>query len=335
MARVTQRAVQCIVVVDVAIGAKPRRHRVRSCQLETGGRVVKRSVSPQHGVMTRFAGSRKTCRHVRHRSRRIVVVRQVARDACRASQVVVVVDVAVRTLPRRHGVRTGQRESHGRMVESRVRPTCCVVAGVTSLREIRGHVIRIRRPLVIRQMAGHAGRAVQRVVVVDVTVRTLSRRYGVSARQRKSGVVVVKRRIHPVDGVMACLAGLREVGGNVIRVRSVFEISQVTGDAGCAVQRVIVVDVAVGAQPGRHGVHASQRKSGGGVIEASIGPLHRVVALLASGRESGMRHRSRCRIVVILVATDARRDRDVVVVVDMAVRALPRRNRMRTGQRKS
>ncbi len=63
-------------------------------------------------------------------------------------------------------------------------------------------------------------------------------------------------------------------------------------------------------------------KPGGGVIELAVGPLDGVVALSqVVGKPvcgTGV-----CRVVVVgLVARDASRDRDVVVVVDVAVGAL-------------
>jgi hypothetical protein len=71
------------------------------------------------------------------------------------------------------------------------------------------------------------------------------------------------------------------------------------------------------------------------MVKLTVGPLHRVVALLASRGESLMRHRSDCGVVVVLMATHAGRAGDVVIVVDVAVGALPGWNDMRSGQRKS
>jgi hypothetical protein len=65
------------------------------------------------------------------------------------------------------------------MVESGVRPHTGVVAQFTLLRESGSHVIRIRRPLKILEMAGNASGAFELVVVVDVAVDTLSWRHGV------------------------------------------------------------------------------------------------------------------------------------------------------------
>ena len=56
------------------------------------------------------------------------------------------------------------------------------------------------------------------------------------------------------------------------------------------------------------------------MIELAIGPLNRVMALLARGREAAV-GRVLCILEVILVTGNARRIRDVVVVVDMAVGA--------------
>ena len=93
--------------------------------------------------------------------------------------------------------------------------------------------------------------------------------------------------------------------------------------------------MAIGALARRHGVRPSQREPGGRVIELAIRPRHHVVTLLASGRETRVRNRSSRGIEVVLVATDARRTRDVVDVVDVAVRTLPRRHHVRTCQRES
>jgi hypothetical protein len=51
------------------------------------------------------------------------------------------------------------------------------VALVAGLREVRSHVVRIRRSLEILQVARHAGGAAQVVVIVDVAIGTSARRY--------------------------------------------------------------------------------------------------------------------------------------------------------------
>jgi len=116
-------------------------------------------------------------------------------------------------------------------------------------------------------------------------------------------------------------------------VRCALVILQVAGHACGAAQSVVVVEVAIGALPRRHGVQARQRKSGGGVIEFAVGPLHGVVALLARGGEAGVGYWCCGAVVSGLVTTDARRAGDAVVVVDVTVAALPRRHSVRASQR--
>jgi len=89
---------------------------------------------------------------VRHRRSRRVVVGLVATDAGGRRDVVVVVDVAVRALARRHGMRAGQREPGGRVVKRCRLPCRCVVARLASLRESAAHVVRIRGALEILQV---------------------------------------------------------------------------------------------------------------------------------------------------------------------------------------
>ena len=100
-------------------------------------------------------------------------------------------------------------------------------------------------------------------------------------------------------------------------------------------QVVIIVDVAISTCARRHSVQAGQSEASRGVIELAVGPLNSVVALLTGGRESGVRY-WRGRVVVIgLVTADARDIGDVVVVVDVAIGALARRNGMGSAERES
>lgn len=105
-----------------------------------------------------------------------------AAHAGRARQVVIVVDVAVATLARRHSVQAGQREVGHVVVERRVRPRNCAVALGASLREVCCRMVRIRRSLVVLQVATHARRACQVEIVVDVAIAALPRRNCMAAR---------------------------------------------------------------------------------------------------------------------------------------------------------
>jgi len=83
------------------------------------------------------------------RSLGVVIVFLVTTDAGRVRDVVVVVDVAIGTGPRRNRVLSSQRETRLVVVKIRRRPAAGRVADLASLREVLGHVIRILRALVV------------------------------------------------------------------------------------------------------------------------------------------------------------------------------------------
>ncbi len=219
---------------------------------------------------------------MRYRRGRIIVVGLVTTHAGRAGQVVVVVDVAVGAGTWWHCVRARQRETCAGVVEGCVHPVGGVVTTIASLREIRRNVIRTRRSLIVLKVATHAGGAVEAVVVVHVTICASSRRYGVQAGQREACAVVIEGRVHPVRGVVAGIAGLREIRCHVVGTGGALEILQVAGYAGSACQIVITVDMAIGAGTRWHGMQAGKRKACGGVIERGIQPRACAMALLAS-----------------------------------------------------
>ena len=105
--------------------------------------------------------------------------------------------MAVRALTRRHSVRSRQHEAGAVVVESRIQPRGRVVALIAGLREVRRDVVRIRRSLEVLQVARHAGRAVQSVVVVDVAVRARARWHRMHACQSESGRGVIKLAVGP------------------------------------------------------------------------------------------------------------------------------------------
>lgn len=209
-----------------------------------------------------------------------------ARYASRGRQIVVVVDVTIGALPRRHNVRAGQSKVHHGVIEGRGRPANRGVALCAVRGEVRRDVIRIRRALEILQVARNAGSAHQVVIIVDVAVGTLPRRHGVPARQRKSDQRVVELRIQPVIHPVTSVAGSREAGGDVIRVRRCLEIRSVAGITGCghgmelAVGRSFVARIAVHCR-----MCSSQREA----VVVLLDLLHRDlpaphrVALLAVG----------------------------------------------------
>lgn len=278
VARVAQRAVQRVVIVDMAVGTLPRRYRMRAGQCESGGRVIELAVCPLHRIVA--ACARRGEAAVRNRTGRAAVVLLVTRVARGAGQVVVVVDVAVRTLPWRHRVRSRQSKSRTVVVKGRIQPRSRVVTGSAGLREIRRYVTRIRRALEIFQVTSHACRAAQVVVVIHVAVGALTRRHRVHARKWEVRRRMIKRRIRPRHRVVAESAGLRKACCHVIRIAGRLVVLGVAANACRTAEVVIVVDVAVGALPRRHRVPARQRKSYRAMIEVHIQPVVGPVATL-------------------------------------------------------
>ncbi len=72
------RARQIIVVVDVAIGASPRRNGVRVGQRKSRGRVIKLAIGPNHSIVTAFASCGEARLNVVYRRGRGVVILQMA-----------------------------------------------------------------------------------------------------------------------------------------------------------------------------------------------------------------------------------------------------------------
>ena len=142
-------------------------------------------------------------------------------------------------------------------------------------------------PLIVLEVAGDTGCAAQVVVVIDVAIGALARRYGVHAGQREGCQRMIKRGIRPGHGVVALIAGLGEGSGDVIGICGRLIILQVATHAGRTSDVVVVVDVTVGALPRRHGVTAGQRESDGGVIESGVEPVVSSVAILAGNGKIG------------------------------------------------
>ena|ERR1017187_338697 len=117
----------------------------------------------------------------------------------------------------------------------------------------------------------------------------------------------------------------------MVRVLGALKVLLMAGVASCARQVVVVIAMAVCARARWDGVRTRQRKARLRVIELAIRPLHRVMALLAARRESRVRHGSGCMVEIVLVARNASRIRDGVVVVDVAIDARPWRHGVRSG----
>jgi len=131
-------------------------------------------------------------------------------------------------------------------------------------------VVRVARVLKILQMASHAGRLRQVVVVVDVAVGALRWRHRVAAGEREPRQRMVEPGVQPVVGRVARLASGGEFSGDVIWILSGRKILLVATEARrghgveLAERAVLVAGVA-----GSRGVRAGQRE-----------PVHVLVDLL-------------------------------------------------------
>ena len=202
----------------------------------------------------------------------------------RAREVVVPVDVAAGTRNRR--VRAGQRESGRRVIKGRARPVRRAVTLLASLGEARRHVIRIRRPLEVFQVATDTGRvgAGQVVVVIHVALHALHA--GVCPGQRESSGRVIEGGAGPRRGAVALLAGLREARRHVVRIRGALEVFQVAAHARRVRTGQVVVAIHVALRALHAGVRTRQREARSGVVKIRTHPRSRAVALLAGLREA-------------------------------------------------
>ena len=147
---------------------------------------------------------------------------------------------------------------------------------------------------------------------------------------------VTERRAGPCRGVVTGSAVRRENSGSgaMNRIRRGVVVGLMASVASRRQCRVVVVYVAIRA--GHRCVESRQRESRLGVIEFAVRPLDCVVAQIARRWETklDMVDRSCCAVVVLQVARRTSGTRQVVVVVDVTVRAGSRWNgvRVREGE---
>src|ERR1035438_9126005 len=320
------RAVQSVVVVDVARGAllsgveshqgEPRRRVVESGAVPIRRGVAAGTILREVGrVVGRIVGS--------------VVVGLVTIPAGCGGQAVVVIHVALCAL--QAGVRAGQGESGSHVVERGAGPVegRGSVALGTVLRESGRFMRRVVGSVVVGLVASPTGRAGQAIVVVHVARGTLLT--GVKSHQEKPCIRVVERGAGPVSGRGSVAQGAvhRESGGFVRWVAGPVEVGKMAVAAGRAGQAVVIIDVASGALLG--GVESHQPETRGGVVEGGAVPIRRRVTPGTILREVGRLMRRIVGVVEIgLVTAPAGAARQIVVVAHVALRAL--QARMRAGQ---
>ena len=155
------------------------------------------------------------------------------------------------------------------------------VAGFACLREAR--MARILRSLIVREVARRTRRSESSEFSGHVTARACRR--GVLPGQREPRFGVIKLRSLPLDGRVAEAAVLREPRGDVIRIRRLLELRQMTSRALRSKACELSADMTTRAGSGR--MLARQRElCGGVVIEHCPSPLRRGVTRFTRLRET-------------------------------------------------
>jgi hypothetical protein len=235
VARHASSAVQSVVAVDVAIGALSRRICVQAGQRKAGGGVIELAVGPLHDVMALLTRCGETS--VRHRSRGAGEIFLVTREARRAGQVVIVVDVAIDALAGRVRVPSSQQEPGHAVVKLGVQPVVGCVAALARGGKLGGNVVRIGSALKVRLVAGEARRGHRLKLAVGATlVAGIAVDGCVGTGQRETIVMLLhifNRDRPPADGVallaigaqltlvnigVTVLAALTDVGENHLYV---------------------------------------------------------------------------------------------------------------------
>ena len=309
-------------VVHMAGGAGDR--DVRTRQRPTGGRVIECPIGPGGCVMAGRAGCRETRLDVIHRTRRRVVVGQVAAHTSRVSRGETVVVVYVARRAGHADVRTRERKSRRAVIEGRRLPARRRVARLAGGRKCRQYVVRTRRRLIVRHVARRARRIRRAQVVVVIDMAGAARDAHVRARQRESRLIVIEGRRLPRGRRVADLARSGNPRLGVIRISRALKIREVArgADGIRRGQVVIVIHMTGGARNAY--VRARQREPCLIVIESCRLPRGGRVADFAGGRNPGLnviRIRGALKIRHVASRADGVRRGQVVVVVHVATGA--------------
>jgi hypothetical protein len=188
------------------------------------------------------------------------------------------------------------------------------VALSTRLRETQSDVVGIGRSIIVCPMAVDAIRRQGCILIAGVAVGARDRK--MSSRERESDRAVRERRRFPYARCMACLAGVAECAGDVIRICRRGKIRRMALIATRVGQLVVTINVTRLAQRCR--VRARQCKFRRAMIEGRRPPQTRCVARLAGTAESAGDVIRICRRGKIRrMALVATRVGQLVVTVDM------------------
>src|SRR4051812_543122 len=177
--------------------------------------------------MASLAGCREPGRNVVG-ARRLLEIRQVARDTIRRSACKFIIHVA---LTARDGyVGTGESEARGGVIKLSSGPLHRRMTGLTCSRKSGGHVVRVRRLREVSLVATDTRCRSSSVLAADVTLRALHG--GMYAGQRERRVVVIECRRNPAHCRVTNLALRWQASSLVIGIDCVVVIREMARNAG-------------------------------------------------------------------------------------------------------
>ena len=171
---------------------------------------------------------------------RTLIVLQVTGHTGDAGKVVIVVDVAIGTLPRRDCMPSGQRKSHGAVIEVGREPAVGAVARVAGCGELRLNVVGIHGSLEIRRVAGIAlsrrrlklgcGRAFVAGIAIDGRMRS-------SQREAIVVLLYLRNRNLPSTNRVALFAICSQLPAVNVRVAILTALPNIRKDRLCMASR--------------------------------------------------------------------------------------------------
>jgi len=163
---------EAVIVVDVAVDTRARRHRVRAGERESGLGVIEVRRRPGHRGVARLACLRESLLRV-VRIIGVLKILQMAGDAGGLGQGVVIVDVAIGARTWRHSVGAREEESSECVIETCVQPVIGRVARLACSSKFSGNVVGVpgglKNFLVATQASrGHGSELAERAVLVAI-----------------------------------------------------------------------------------------------------------------------------------------------------------------------
>ena len=174
-----------------------------------------------------------------------------------------------------------------------------------------------------------ASGALKNRIVAGIGMAGCTDTLGVAMRDRKPGVI--EGRSRPRRCCVARLTGRRKSSRCVVGIGRLLVLCRVTAIAVSRQARIVVVHMATRAD--HAGVSTGKRKGRVVMIKNALSPNHRVVAHRAVGRKTSVIDRCQRIREICLVARNAGRAGQAVVVIDVAGSAS--HAYVRAGQRKA